>query len=461
MNRLTAILMAICIVSTTLMAQEPKKKNKRDEAESLFDYVQTVQSSNSAFAYAIIANPEIDATDTVGNRLAQAINELNKMPKIAFVVLLGNITRDGQPASMEAAKSILRNLTVPYYALPGNRDLSHKESGGTDFKRIFGDDKFRANINGLFFIGLNTGTIADTANGHLLPQNSLWLRNQLKNVGKKISVYLFTSNALTDSQIDNWRTITDQVRRFNTQLCVSANDNRFARQSYDDVAGYTIEQLSQSYTIANVWEDTVVFSRKVLGRQIETIDTINMEIKTYLEAGRTKSEQSTTGDKKVWSFTAPFAVYSAVAHNDNYCYFGDDNGTLYCLDLKKGKLRWKYQTSLRIVVRPTVIGDLVLFGSCDKGLYCLGAEKGDFKWRLRTNNAVTEEPIVENGMVYIEKNDTMLYTVELATGEEMRPARREQHPRPEQAESRKTPISGTDYILTDIDGHITRYTTGQ
>lgn len=467
MKRTIVLIAALVAMFATAVAQQaqPKqgsKKSSKNEAETLFDYVKQVTSSNAAFSYAIIASPEIDAADTAGCRLSRAVDEINAMPEIAFVVVLGNITADGSSASIQAAHSILRRLNASCYALPGERDIDIQHNGGTDFRRIFGDDKFRANVNGLFFLGLNTSTTETPGLGHLLPQNSLWLKNQLKNVGKKIPVYLFTTQALADGRIDNWHDVTDQARRYNTQLLVSADRDSFGRATHDQMAGYSVERLRRSYTICRVWEDTTVLCRKQLGVAPVEEDTIAMEVKTYLEAERRATAATATADKCLWSYACPTAVYSGAAVSRACCYFGDDNGTLYCLDLGKGKLRWKYQTALRITARPTVVGDVVLFGSCDKSLYCLGAERGEFRWRLRTGRAVTSEPIISGDTLYIEKNDSMMYRVEISTGEELRQVRSELHPRhDEPAAGRRTPISDLDYILTDLDGRVSRFSSRQ
>ena len=131
---------------------------------------------------------------------------------------------------------------------------------------------------------------------------------------------------------------------------------------------------------------------------------------------------------------------------------------MYCLDLKKGKLKWKYQTALRIICQPVIVGNMVLIGSCDRNLYCLDATKGTFLWRGRTGRAVISQPAVVDNKVYISKNDSMLFSIDLETGEEFRPVRRETVDMPPMSmpENGTTPLNDHESITTTIDGVITK-----
>ena len=52
--------------------QKKKKSANVKEAESLFDYTKQVISSNASFRFAIIANPEINAKDTVKDAMLKS-----------------------------------------------------------------------------------------------------------------------------------------------------------------------------------------------------------------------------------------------------------------------------------------------------------------------------------------------------------------------------------------------------
>lgn len=457
----------IAVIAASAYAQQPpkdgqsskKKKSNVDESESLFDYTKQVISSNAAFQFAVIANPEINAEDTANSPLKQAIREIKFRTDIAFVVVLGNITADGSTASLTAARDMLKKLEKQYYVVPGRKDINIMNAGGTEFKRIFGDDSFRANVNGVFFLGLNTTLLVNQEKGHFLPQKLNWLKLQLKNAGKKIPIYIYSTDAI--NEVDNWFTITDMVRHYNVQMMTNNQQDTFARSTIDGIPMRTVESLPKAYTICRVKGDTMVMDRKMLKGKSTPVDTTVIEAKMYLEpdASLPRTTAQTIADKKAWQFQAPAAVYTKVTANEQFCYFGDDRGVVYCLDLKKGKLKWKYQTALRIISQPMLVGNLVLIGSCDKNLYCLDATTGAFMWRVRTGRPITSKPAVVEDRVYAYKNDSILFTIDLKTGDEYRSVRRETIEMPpfEMPENGKTPLNDTEYIVTTVDGVITKY----
>ncbi len=443
-------------MSTTVFAQGKKKAGYNDEAESLFDYAKEVISSDARFNFAVICSPEVSMEDTANCILKRAISEIKKMKDIAVVVVVGDVTKNGTPDEIAAAHAILKKSELEYLVLPGNKDLSYRGNGGTDFKRMFGDDRFRSNVNGILFLGINTSLITDTAACHFLPQNSNWLKNQLKSIGKKAPILAFTANGLADNGVDNWVEITNQLRKYNTQLCINAMEDRFGKSVYDEVCGFSMEKVKSSYMIGYVRGSELYINRKELGGSMKTTDTIAIEAKMYLEPKKQKNKAQKE-EGLVWQYKNPYAIYTGATVSTNFCYFGDDYGMFYCLDLKKGKVKWKYQTVLRIVTKPVVVDDRVLFGGCDRNLYCLNAETGEFLWKVRTEGPVIRQPIIEGGTVYIDKNDSVQYTIDLKTGEEGRP-----HPSssrcPMDDGERMTVIDDKDYITTTIDGIVSRYT---
>lgn len=456
MKKLTIILLTLLVTLSVAAQGQKKKAGHNDEAESLFDYAKEVISSDARFNFAVLCSPEVSIDDTANCLLSRAISEIKKMKDIAVVVVIGNITKNGLPEEIAYAHNLMKKSELEYLALPGNRDLSYRENGGTDFKRIFGDDSFRSNINGVMFLGINTSMITDTATSHLLPQNELWLKSQLKSMGKKAPILAFTSNGLTDQGIDNWHEITNQLRKYNTQLCINAMDNSFGRREYDQVCGYSMETVKTSYLVGYVRGAELFINRKELGGSLKPADTIAIEAKMYLEP-KNKKEGKQKDESLVWQYKNPYAIYTGATVGKDYCYFGDDHGMFYCIDLKKGKVRWKYQTVLRIVTKPVVVDDRVLFGGCDRNLYCLNAITGEFIWKVRTEQPVTRQPIIEGENVYIDKNDSVQYTIDLKTGEEGRP-RPSSSRCPHDNGERITAIDDNDYITTTIDGVVTRHT---
>lgn len=63
------------------------------------------------------------------------------------------------------------------------------ESGVTDFGHIFGGERFKFEHKGFLFLGFNSGPLMRMADGHVVPQDITWLKDELKKAGKEKPVF--------------------------------------------------------------------------------------------------------------------------------------------------------------------------------------------------------------------------------------------------------------------------------
>ncbi|RKX53469.1 MAG: hypothetical protein DRP50_05855 [Thermotoga sp.] len=107
----------------------------------------------------------------------------------------------------------------------------------------------------------------------------------------------------------------------------------------------------------------------------------------------------------LWSFYAGAPVRSspAASLDDKRICFGADNGWLYALDSKSGKLRWKYKTGGAIRSTPAVDNSdgTIYFGSNDGNLYAMDPD-GSLKWKCSLGFSVDSSPAIDSkGNVYV------------------------------------------------------------
>ena len=111
------------------------------------------------------------------------------------------------------------------------------------------------------------------------------------------------------------------------------------------------------------------------------------------------SSETINGELKLaWSFKSACAPTPAWARNgriryddvfhpivaDDTVYFGDHaEGTLRAIDLKTGKIKWRFVTGGPIRCAPTVWKKTVLLASDDGRLYSLKASDGSVRWSIR------------------------------------------------------------------------------
>ena len=61
-----------------------------------------------------------------------AVADINKIPGLDFVLVAGDLTQDAEPWNLDTARTILDALTVPYYVVLGNHDVSPVPSEAKD-----------------------------------------------------------------------------------------------------------------------------------------------------------------------------------------------------------------------------------------------------------------------------------------------------------------------------------------
>src|SRR5688572_21592743 len=119
------------------------------------------------FRFAFISDTHIGSPNgSAEEDLRRTVADINEMKDVAFVVLTGDITELGKEGELNLAKRILDSLHIKYYIIPGNHDTGWSGSGGLDFTKTFGDDKFHFVHNGIHFLGCASGPYVRMSDGH-------------------------------------------------------------------------------------------------------------------------------------------------------------------------------------------------------------------------------------------------------------------------------------------------------
>jgi outer membrane protein assembly factor BamB len=93
--------------------------------------------------------------------------------------------------------------------------------------------------------------------------------------------------------------------------------------------------------------------------------------------------------EEIWRMKLPDAVYSRPALFAGHLYFGCRDGTLYCLNAKTSKVRWKANTASPVIASVTVAQEpdggpsWGVYAACSEGLQtCFSAETGQLRWAV-------------------------------------------------------------------------------
>jgi outer membrane protein assembly factor BamB len=103
-------------------------------------------------------------------------------------------------------------------------------------------------------------------------------------------------------------------------------------------------------------------------------------------------------------------------------YFGDYDGTKYCVNIKTKKIIWKIPGSAEsgsILAIPAVGNNSVVIGSEDKCLYCYNSSDGKLKWKYRINGRITGSAVISSTKVLFAGMDGNIYILGLADGKKL------------------------------------------
>ena len=428
------------------------------------------------FSFALLTDTHISTSNPRPMEdLQRSIADINQNPNIEFVVVTGDLTENGDRASIEAIKSALDQLRVPYYAASGNHETTWSESGVMDFTRVFGDSRFAFSHRGMYFIGFNSGPVIRMADGHVAPQDIAWLKHNLDSVSKAgdAPIFVFTHYPLRNGDVDNWYDVTDVLRQHNVQCimgghyhrnllfyCDGIADvlNRSNLRDKDGTNGYSIISITDSIRFyervlspigetpsnsgvpeqsVDCWGALSVASNSSLGERpiggtpsnspqgasniIKHWLSLPFGTKTYGPSNEALRPDFSVNKqyknvRRQWHKALQGGIYSTPVTDGNSLFIGDDIGCMYALDLRSGKTLWTFPTGMRIVGSPAVSEGVVVFGSANYNIYGLDAQTGNELWHITTAQAVMGAATIHEGVAYIGGGDGRMFAIDIHTG---------------------------------------------
>ncbi len=381
------------------------------------------------FSFALLTDTHISSSNPRPMEdLQRSIAEINQNPAIEFVVVTGDLTENGDRASIQAIKDELEKLNVPYYAASGNHETTWSESGVMDFSRVFGDSRFAFTHNGMYFIGFNSGPVIRMADGHVAPQDIAWLKHNLDSVSASgnTPIFVFTHYPLRNGDVDNWYEVTDVLREHNVQCIMGGHYHRNLLFDCDGIA----DVLNRSnlrdkdgvngYSIISI-TDSIRFNEKRIGEEAKHWLSLPFEQKTYGASNQALRpnfdvNKEYANVKRVWHKTLKGGIYSTPVTDGKSLFIGDDVGVMYSLNPRSGKTNWSFDTGMRIVGSPAVSEGVVVFGSANYNIYGLDAETGKELWHITTQQAVMGAATIHEGIAYIGGGDGRMFAIDIKTG---------------------------------------------
>ena len=360
--------------------------------------------------------------------LLRSVAQINAMGNIDFVLVTGDITEEGDRASMEKVKSCLDLLKVKYYVALGNHETKWSDSGCTAFGEIFGSERFEFEHKGFLFLGFNSGPLMRMAYGHVVPQDIRWMTERMEQAGKDKPVMLVTHYPMKDGDVDNWYEVTDAVRPYNIRLFIGGHYHANRNERYDGIPGILMRSNlrdkdgKQGYGIYEVTSDSIKVFTQRIGEPAEQWASFSLTEQYYDRQGKAEKypdfsvNQEYSKAKEQWVVQTGVGIYCSPAVEKDKVFVGDDLGCLTAYALKNGKKLWSFASGKRIVGTPAVSEGIVVFGSADRNIYGLNAADGSLRWKVEAAEPVLGAVTIHEGIAYVGASDKTFRAIDIQTG---------------------------------------------
>lgn len=360
--------------------------------------------------------------------LLRSVAQINAMGNIDFVLVTGDITEEGDRASMEKVKSCLDLLKVKYYVALGNHETKWSDSGCTAFGEIFGSERFEFEHKGFLFLGFNSGPLMRMAYGHVVPQDIRWMTERMEQAGKDKPVMLVTHYPMKDGDVDNWYEVTDAVRPYNIRLFIGGHYHANRNERYDGIPGILMRSNlrdkdgKQGYGIYEVTSDSIKVFTQRIGEPAKQWASFSLTEQYYDRQGKAEKypdfsvNQEYSKAKEQWVVQTGVGIYCSLAVEKDKVFVGDDLGCLTAYALKNGKKLWSFASGKRIVGTPAVSEGIVVFGSADRNIYGLNAADGSLRWKVEAAEPVLGAVTIHEGIAYVGASDKTFRAIDIQTG---------------------------------------------
>ena len=342
------------------------------------------------------------------------IEDINRRPDIAFVVLTGDITESGRDDEFTLAADVLSRLKKKYYILTGNHDTKYPESWFLTFRHYFGPERFQFERDGFVFYGIPSGFYLHDFGPSFLREDIIPLNKTLAS-GKPVILFThFPTDFMNNVSELKWqpdqpgvvawicghmhRNHEPEAYGLPTAVCLTSGKAKPGKISYN-IADLTADSLI--ITTRNVCDG----STKTWWRRC--IRNNKVQFPALPEADK---------DGVRWSYDGEASLIGRACAVPGGAVYGNTIGEIRMLSAKDGKTAWTFRAKDHVIATPIYMDGRVYCGSIDGTFYCLNAQNGKVVWKLKCDGAIGAKAATDGKRLYFGTAARDLYAVEAGTG---------------------------------------------
>lgn len=311
--------------------------------------------------------------------LIKAVEEVNAGDAQA-VLVTGDLTNEGSDEELLNVKSILDRLRKPTYYLPGNHENNWSESACTTFTKLWGADRFVAEVDSFLVVGINCGPYMKMGDGHVRSDDLAWLDSVLNaNAGKPmISVNHYP---LADD-LDRWEAYAEILHHYRVAVHLNGHYHVYKQYRCGDIdclmnRALSVPGESAGYSIITIAADSVYQTEKIIdgGERLVTSLPLHYHHPPYKpEAEAVNPRPESCDIAMIWCDEA--STFGRLAIDDERIYIGNSAGRIKAIGKRDGEPRWSVASGSPLFSRPVVAGERVVVPTSTGRLLWLDARDG-------------------------------------------------------------------------------------
>lgn len=118
--------------------------------------------------------------------------------------------------------------------------------------------------------------------------------------------------------------------------------------------------------------------------------------------------------RTVWSRGVGSLVEFPAVVSDGVAYVGNFHGTIYAIELRRGRIVWKYDPrGGKMASSPAIVGDDLVVHGMDGVVRVLDRRNGRLRWDVAVGSPIESSPIVRDGIDYFGTWNGRVYSLDL------------------------------------------------
>lgn len=357
--------------------------------------------SLSATRIIVIADLHVLPGNDCEKNLKIAVEEINKSDA-DLVVINGDLTNEGSDEELSNVKSILDQIKLPQFVLPGNHETTWSQSATKTIFDLWGNDRFVTEFDNYVIVGIACGPYMKMGDGHIKQEDLHWLDETLaKHCTNGKQVISFNHYPLK-KDLDNYDDYIRILRKYPVIAHVNGHYHKYEKyvsENFGDINCMMVRSLdfkngNYGYTIMDVDADSVIFHNKQLGKDPIRVDGFAISLPTTNSDIALKMlEENLHADSA--------SVFTRLGFDKKTIYFGNSLGYAKAIDKKSGKLLWSIPTGASLFARPVVAGKYVVIPSAAKELLWVDPKTGEIIQRNASDGAYVADGVYKDNALYI------------------------------------------------------------